>query len=80
MNSLGTYGIIALVGALVTLVCNPMARKIALAVNYCALPDERKVHQVVTPYGGGGAMFVGLCVALVVAVILPTSRAVIESS
>src|SRR5665213_2537262 len=80
MNSLGTYGIIALVGALVTLVCNPMARKIALAVNYSALPDERKVHQVITPYGGGGAMFVGLCVALVVAVILPTSRAVIESS
>jgi UDP-GlcNAc:undecaprenyl-phosphate GlcNAc-1-phosphate transferase len=80
MNSLGTYGIIALVGALVTLVCNPVARKIALAVNYSAQPDERKVHLVITPYGGGGAMFVGLCVALVVAVVLPTSRAVIESS
>ena len=80
MNALGTYGIIALVGALVTLVCNPPARRIALAVNYSAQPDERKVHQVITPYGGGGAMFVGFCVALVIAFVLPTTRAVIESS
>jgi UDP-GlcNAc:undecaprenyl-phosphate GlcNAc-1-phosphate transferase len=80
MNSLGTYGIIALVGALITLVCNPPARKIALAVNYSAQPDDRKVHQITTPYGGGGAMFVGFCVALIVAFVLPTTRAVIESS
>jgi UDP-GlcNAc:undecaprenyl-phosphate GlcNAc-1-phosphate transferase len=80
MNSLGTYGIIALVGALITLVCNPPARKIALAVNYSAQPDDRKVHQITTPYGGGGAMFVGFCVALIVAYVLPTTRAVIESS
>ena len=80
MNALGTYGIIALVGALITLLANPPARRIALAVNYSAQPDERKVHQVTTPYGGGGAMFVGFCVALVVSYILPTTRAVIESS
>jgi UDP-GlcNAc:undecaprenyl-phosphate GlcNAc-1-phosphate transferase len=80
MNSLGTYGIIALVGALITLVCNPPARKIALAVNYSAQPDDRKVHKITTPYGGGGAMFVGFCVALIVAFVLPTTRAVIESS
>jgi UDP-GlcNAc:undecaprenyl-phosphate GlcNAc-1-phosphate transferase len=80
MNSLGTYGIIALVGALITLLCNPPARKIALAVNYSAQPDDRKVHQIITPYGGGGAMFVGFCVALIVAYVLPTTRAVIESS
>lgn len=80
MDSLGTYGIIALVGALITLVCNPPARKIALTVNYSAQPDDRKVHQITTPYGGGGAMFVGLCVALIVAYVLPTTRAVIESS
>ena len=77
MNSLGTYGIIALVGALITLVCNPPARKIALAVNYSAQPDDRKVHQITTPYGGGGAMFVGFCVALIVAYVLPTTRAVV---
>src|SRR5487761_2267210 len=80
MNALGTYGIIALVGALITLIANPSARRISIAVNYSAQPDERKVHQVMTPYGGGGAMFVGLCVALVVAFVLPTTRAVIESS
>src|ERR1019366_1501604 len=80
MSALGTYGIIALVGALITLVANPQARRISIAVNYSAQPDERKVHQVITPYGGGGAMFVGFCIALVVAVVLPTTRAVIESS
>ena len=36
----------------------------SLRVGYTALPDERKVHQRVTPYGGGGAMLVGFCVAL----------------
>src|SRR5487761_2532997 len=80
MNALGTYGIIALVGALITLIANPSARRISIAVNYSAQPDERKVHQVIAPYGGGGAMFVGFCIALVSAFVLPTPRAVIESS
>ena len=31
MDALGTYGIIALVGALITLVVNPLARRIAVA-------------------------------------------------
>ena len=80
MSGLGTYGIIALVGALITLMANPSARRIAVAVNYSAQPDERKVHQVITPYGGGGAMLVGLSLSLIVAFILPATRAVIESS
>jgi UDP-GlcNAc:undecaprenyl-phosphate GlcNAc-1-phosphate transferase len=80
VQSLGTYGIIALVGCLVTLVANPLARRFALALNYAAQPDERKVHQVVTPYGGGAAMFLGLSASFLTAEILPVSRAVINSS
>lgn len=80
MHAIGTYGIIALVGCLITLVANPVARKISMVVKYAAQPDDRKVHHVVTPYGGGGAMLVGFCLALVVAEILPVSRAVINSS
>lgn len=63
-----------------TLLANIPARKISIRVGYTALPDERKVHQVVTPYGGGAAMLVGFCVALVVAMAIPTLRSVITSS
>jgi UDP-GlcNAc:undecaprenyl-phosphate GlcNAc-1-phosphate transferase len=38
------------------------------------------VHEIVTPYGGGAAMFLGFCVALIVAAIIPVTRAVITSS
>jgi len=80
MADLGVYGLIALVGAVVTLVINPLARRISVRIGYSAEPDERKVHQVVTPYGGGGAMFVGFCVALLAALLFPVTRAVIFGS
>ena len=50
------------------------------AVVCAALPDERKVHQVTTPYGGGAAMLVGFCVALLVAMAIPALRNIILSS
>lgn len=80
MSGLATYGVVALVGALVTLLANPIARRIAVIIDYSAQPDARKVHQIVTPYGGGAAMFIGFCVALVVAYFLPLSHGVIRSS
>lgn len=80
MGNVATYFALALVAAVVTMVANRPARTISLAVGYTAQPDERKVHQRVTPYGGGGAMFVGLCVGLIVAVFVPSTRAVITSS
>jgi len=80
MADLGVYGLIALVGAVVTLVINPLARRISVRIGYSAEPDERKVHQVVTPYGGGGAMFVGFSVALLAALLFPVTRAVIFGS
>ena len=80
MGNVAAYLAVALVGAVVTLIATRPARAISLRVGYTALPDERKVHQNVTPYGGGGAMLVGLCVALVVAMAIPALRAVIASS
>jgi len=80
MRNIVAYVIVMLVGALVTLVANRPARVIALRVGYTAQPDERKVHQKVTPYGGGAAMLVGFCVALVTAVAIPSLRSVITSS
>ena len=80
MGNIVAYLAVVLVGALVTLGANVPARRIAQRVGYTAQPDERKVHQVVTPYGGGAAMLVGFCVALIVAMAIPTLRNVITSS
>ena len=80
MGNIAVYVVVLLVGALVTLVANRPARTISLRVGYTAQPDDRKVHQKVTPYGGGAAMLVGFCVALVVAVAIPSLRTVITSS
>jgi len=38
------------------------------------------VHEKVTPYGGGAAMFVGFCLALLVAFAIPSLRTIITSS
>jgi UDP-GlcNAc:undecaprenyl-phosphate GlcNAc-1-phosphate transferase len=80
MGDIVAYLVVALVGAVVTLVANRPARTISLRVGYTALPDDRKVHTRVTPYGGGGAMLIGFCVALLFAFLNPTLRNVITSS
>lgn len=80
MSNIGTYVAVLLVGAVVTLVANRPARAISLRVGYTAQPDERKVHKTVTPYGGGAAMLVGFCVALLVAFAIPSLRSIITSS
>jgi UDP-GlcNAc:undecaprenyl-phosphate GlcNAc-1-phosphate transferase len=80
MHNIVAYVTVLLVGVIVTLAANIPARRIALRVGYTAQPDDRKVHRVVTPYGGGGAMLVGFCVALLVAFTIPTLRSVITSS
>ena len=80
MGNIAAYGVVALVGAVVTLIANRPARAISLKVGYVAMPGERKVHESVTPYGGGGAMLVGFCIALIAAFLVPSLRAVITSS
>jgi len=80
MDDIAVYVIVMVVGAVVTLVANRPARLISIRVGYTAQPDPRKVHEKVTPYGGGAAMFVGFCVALIVAFMIPTLRDVITSS
>lgn len=80
MHNIVSYVVVMLVGAAVTMVADRPARVIALRVGYTAPPDDRKVHQTETPYGGGAAMLVGLCVAVVVADAIPSIRSVITSS
>ena len=80
MGNIASYVIVMLIGAVVTALANRPARVISLRVGYVAQPDERKVHQKVTPYGGGAAMLVGFCVALVAAEAMPILRTVMTSS
>jgi UDP-GlcNAc:undecaprenyl-phosphate GlcNAc-1-phosphate transferase len=80
MGNIAAYIAVAVVGAVITLFANRPARAISLQVGYTALPGDRKVHQNITPYGGGGAMLVGFCVALLIAFLMPVLRSVIVSS
>ena len=80
MHNIIAYVIVLLVGAIVTLVVNRPARAISLRIGYTAQPDERKVHQTVTPYGGGAAMLLGFCAALFAALALGPLHSVITSS
>jgi UDP-GlcNAc:undecaprenyl-phosphate GlcNAc-1-phosphate transferase len=80
MGNIAAYIAVAVVGAVITLIANRPARAISLQVGYTAMPGDRKVHQNITPYGGGGAMLVGFCVALLFAFLIPVLRGVIISS
>ncbi len=72
MPPLGWYAVILVVAAVVTAALCLPARRLSQKVGYVALPDERKVHQQATPYGGGAAMFMGFLVAMMVAVGIGT--------
>lgn len=80
MSNFTAYVAVLAVAAVVTLVVNRPARVIALKTGYTAQPDARKVHQKVTPYGGGAAMFIGFCVAFTVAMCIPSLRDLITKS
>ncbi len=80
MGNIASYAVVMLVGAIVTLVANRPARTISLRLGYSAQPDARKVHTSVTPYGGGAAMLVGFCIALLAAFAIPSLRTIITSS
>src|SRR6202789_1105325 len=80
MHNVLWYVAIIAVGTVVTMVANVPARKISLRIGYTATPDERKVHEVTTPSGGGAAILVGFRVGWIVAMAIPKLRNIILSS
>jgi UDP-GlcNAc:undecaprenyl-phosphate/decaprenyl-phosphate GlcNAc-1-phosphate transferase len=68
---LNWYGVVLVVAAASSWLLTFPARRLAMQVGYVAQPDERKVHQRVTPESGGVAMFVALLVAWAVAASIP---------
>ena len=80
MSNIASYIVVMVIATGVTTLVTRPARLVSMRIGYSAQPDERKVHQQVTPYGGGAAMLIGLCVALLVADFVPALHAVIASS
>lgn len=67
--SLSAYLLIAAVAAAVTFAVTPLVRRLSVRLGAIAAPDERHVHSVATPRGGGAAMLVGVVGAFFVAVV-----------
>jgi UDP-GlcNAc:undecaprenyl-phosphate GlcNAc-1-phosphate transferase len=77
---LNWYGVIFIVAAASSWVLTFPVRHLADRVGYVAQPDERKVHQQVTPQAGGVAMFVALLVAMAVAASVPALSSLFQGS
>ena len=68
---LNWYAVLLVVAAVSTWALTFPARRIAVQIGYVAQPDDRKVHQRVTPQSGGVAMFLGMLVTWAVAASVP---------
>lgn len=66
------YLLVALVGAAVTFLTTPIARRLAMRAHAVAEPRDRDVHAVATPRMGGVALYVGFAFALFLAARLPS--------
>lgn len=80
MSSIGWYVIVAAVAALVTFALTRPASAVSRKVGYMCIPGDHSIHQRVTPYGGGIAMFAGLCVAMAVGAFIPSLHALYLST
>jgi len=78
--SLGWYGVVLVVAAAATAAAVPPIRRWSLRVGYVDAPDERKVHTRTVPYGGGGAMFIGVAIAIAVAALIPGLRPLFQGN
>ncbi len=68
---LNWYAVVLVVAAAASWLLTFPVRRLAVQVGYVAQPDDRKVHQRVTPEAGGVAMVVALLVAWSVAASVP---------
>jgi len=78
--SLGWYLLVFIVAVGATAACVWPARSVAIRVGYVDVPGDRKMHDRITPYGGGAAMFIGLCIAVAVAALIPGLRVLFQGN
>jgi UDP-GlcNAc:undecaprenyl-phosphate GlcNAc-1-phosphate transferase len=77
---LAWYGIILGIAAAVTALSTIPAKNLSQRVGYVAIPQERKVHEKTTPYGGGAAMLLGFLAAITVAALVSPLHDVFANS
>jgi UDP-GlcNAc:undecaprenyl-phosphate GlcNAc-1-phosphate transferase len=76
----GSYVLVGVAALVVSfLACFP-ARRVASALGHVASPDERRVHDRPTPYGGGAAILLGVFAGFAVASLLGPMRVVFSGS
>jgi UDP-GlcNAc:undecaprenyl-phosphate/decaprenyl-phosphate GlcNAc-1-phosphate transferase len=80
MPPVGWYALVMAVAIAATAAATWPARAVAIKVGYVDIPNDRKMHDRITPYGGGGAMFIGVCVAIGVASFIPALKPVFSQS
>lgn len=74
------YLIVGAISAIVAFAATPVARRVALKIDAIDHPSDRKVHPNPTPLLGGGAIVLGVVVALMVAFFMPQFREVFRVS
>ena len=77
---LNWYGVLLVVTAVSAWVLTFPVRRIAMQIGYVAQPDDRKVHQSITPQSGGVAMFLAMLVAWAVAASIPALAPLFQGS
>jgi len=77
---LNWYAVLLVVAAVSSWALTFPARRLAVRIGYVAQPDDRKVHQRVTPESGGAAMFVAMLVTFAVAASVPALGALFRGS
>ncbi|MEI8405112.1 MAG: MraY family glycosyltransferase, partial [Actinomycetes bacterium] len=74
------YLLVLLIAAGVTAAMTMPVRALAIKVGYVDMPSDRKMHDRVTPYGGGAAMFIGVAIAMLAGSLIPALRPVFVGS
>ncbi|MEM7142880.1 MAG: MraY family glycosyltransferase [Actinomycetota bacterium] len=70
MPALSAYFTVGAAAALVTFLTVPIVRRLSMRIGAVAPPDERHVHLVPTPRGGGAAMMIGVVAGVGMAFLL----------
>ena len=76
----GGYGVIFAVAAVATWAFTFAVRRLAVRIGAVVMPDERRVHAIPTPVGGGVAMYIGFLLAMLAASQMGQFKEVFASS
>lgn len=69
LDLLNSYAHVFVAAFLVTLLATPLVRRAAIAAGVIDHPDERKMHAYPVAYLGGMAVFLGLCMAILISYV-----------